>query len=210
MAALAIAVVLPLLVATIALAVSAVRRRTLFVLAIVWLVPLHVLFNWRLFPTDEEYHSAVLPALVLLVTAGLVTLARTPMRARLAALYVALCAALNLFAGVLPVKAQAEEAIAGARAVATLRERAPHGAVFVSCDDDTWLKLASVEFLRIRVLWNRSRSVPAIEREVGTWVSERLAQGKDVYVVGRSCPLDEWTVDASPPRLDLAFLARQY
>jgi hypothetical protein len=206
---LAAAVALPILATTVVLAAGAVRRPRLFVLAAAWLLPIHLLFNWYFAPAVEEYHAAALPAFVLLVTGGLfsvATTARTRLRRSLVALYVVLCAGLNLFAGVLPMKAYAEDAIRGARDVAALNKASANGAVFVTCTDYAPIALAAVVYLNVYRSWVRHHSLPPVESDVSAWVTQRFAEGRDVYVVGRSCPLHEWTADAPHPEFSLGFL----
>lgn len=206
------AVALPIIAATIVLAASAVRRPGVFMLGVAWLLPVHLGFNWYFAPTVEKYHSAGMPGFVLLVTGGLFAAAnamRPSLRVSLVALYVGVCVGLNLFVGVLPLKRYADDSLRGGRAVAELAAQPGHQAVFVSCSEPA-VHRSGVEYLSVSDVWSRRPSIPDTERRVTEWVDAQVSRGKVVYVVGRSCPLDEWTADAPQPNLGLDFLDRKF
>lgn len=190
---------------------AAVWQRRLMLFALLWLLPFHLLVNWWFMPTVEKYHGPALPGFILLVTAGLIFLgARLRPRARYAlyAGYVAVCAGLNLFGAVLPMQALGTETSVAERQIRQLAEERGGRAVFVSCDDPRALVEAGVTFFRIRSIW--TATVPEIQQSILAWVTTRIREGDEPYVLDRWCLPEEWGGPWSKEPFDLFFLERHF
>ncbi|MSO55887.1 MAG: hypothetical protein EXQ55_03050 [Acidobacteria bacterium] len=203
----AAAVGLLVLVLTSVLLVAAAWRRSLFLFALVWLLPFHILVNWWFVPTVEKYHAGALPGFVLLVTGGLVFVGtRMPARRRclLYGGYVAAFAGLNLFGAVLPMQALGRNAAKAAREIRQLHTERGGRAVFVACDDPKAIVGAQVTFLRLRSIWKGT--LPEIQQAVVSWIQARRREGNEPYLVGRWCLPEEWKTTWSKEPFDLYFL----
>jgi hypothetical protein len=190
---------------------AAARRRSLFLFALVWLLPFHVFINWWFVPTVEKYHAGALPGFVLLVTAGLVHLgSRLSARGRLGIYvpYTAAYVSLNLFGAVLPMQALGKDASRAELQIRRLADERGGRAVFLACDDPAPLVDAGVSFLRIRSVW--SGTVPEIEQSLTSWTRDRVREGKEPYLVGRWCLPEEWKTTWSKAPFDLQFLRRSF
>lgn len=190
---------------------AAVWQRRLMLFALLWLLPVHLLVNWWIVPTVEKYHGPALPGFILLVTGGLIYLgARLRPRARYAlyAGYVAVCAGLNLFGAVLPMQALGTETSVAERQIRQLAEERGGRAVFVSCDNPRALEGAGVTFLRIRSIW--TATVPEIQQSILAWVTTRIREGDEPYVLDRWCLPEEWGHSWSKEPFDLFFLERHF
>jgi hypothetical protein len=189
----------------------ALGERRLVPFALAWLLPFHVCINWWFLPTVEKYHAAALPPFVLLVTAGLVRVGRRvgrPSRYAIYTGYAAICAALNLFGAVLPMRALGAATTDAAHELRQLNEAAGSRAVFVACDASRPLVETRAPFLRVRSIW--TGTVPEIQHAITAWTTDRLARGEQPYVVGRWCFPDEWRTRFSKAPFDLFFLEQSF
>ena len=190
---------------------AAVRRRRLTLFALVWLLPSHVLLNWRFAPSVEKHHAAALPGLILLVTAGLIVIAEQMSPRRRYSLYggaVLVCAGLNLFGAMLPLQAVGRGTDAAERAIRRLNDERGGHVAFIACDDTKPLRRTAVRYLRIRSIW---REEPAdIQAAIVSWARTRLSEGDEVYVLLRWCLPDWWATSWSREPFDLFFLKRDF
>ncbi len=201
------------LVATGILSVLAFRRRQAAVFALIWLLPFHVGFNWWWVPTEEEYHTGALPGLVLIVTAGLIELGArlSPSRRRvLYGIYVAVLLGLNLTAVILPRQSLAQDAVSSTQAVRRLVEDSQGRAVLVTCDGGNVIAVhhSGIEYLRIRSIWRGS--VAEIQQSIAAWIRDRMAEGKEPYLLGRWCLPENWKTSWSKAPFDLHFLKSDF
>lgn len=207
----AAAVGLVVLILTGVLVVAAARRRSLFLFALVWLLPFHILVNWWFVPTVEKYHAGALPGFVLLVTGGLVFAGAQVSESRRYLLYggyVAAFAGLNLFGAVLPMQALGRDTTRAAREIRQFADERGGRAVFIACDDPRAIVDAGADFLRLRSIW--IGTVPQIEQALTSWTRDRLREGKEPYLVGRWCLPEEWKTTSSKEPFDLFFLERSF
>jgi len=191
----------------------AVPQRRLFVFALTWLVPFHVVVNWWWIPTVEKYHAGALPGFVLLVTGGLLFLSSKLPARRGAALcigFVLTCAALNLFGAVLPMQALGRDTEQATRQVRRLNAGYGGRVVLVTCDGGNVPAVvdADVEYLRIRSIWKGS--VAEIQDAIRSWTRARVAEGKVPHVLDRWCYPEEWGTSWSKKPFDQFFLGGQY
>lgn len=208
--ALASGVGLVVLIATAACLIAALWQRRLVVFALIWLVPFQVFFNWWAVPNDAKYHAGSLPAFVLLVTAGLVQLGARLSRSRryaLYAIYVSICAWLNLFGSILPMQSRGLETRAGTSAIRELDRAAAGGAAMLSCTDSPAMFDSGIENFRVKRIW--TPDPPVVEQTIRVWVGERIREGKVVYLLGRWCYPEEWVLPAHPP-FDQFFLNDEF
>jgi hypothetical protein len=202
-----------LLTMTGVLLASAIRRRRVFAFALAWLLPFHVGFNWWWAPTEEEYHTGALPGLVLLVTAGLISIG-AGMSARrrnvLYAGYVAALAGFNLFVVIVPRQQLASDTISVSRQIQQLRDEHGGRLVLVTCDGGNVeaVRRSGLEYLRIRSIWRGP--VPDIQSRIVDWVAARLAEGKEPYLLGRWCLPENWKTQWSKAPFDLYFLDTRF
>lgn len=198
-----------ILVATGALIAAAAWQRRLALIAVTWLIPFHVLFNWWFVPTVEKYHAGALVGLTLLITGGLMHLgARLQMSARyrLYATYVIACAGLNLIGAVLPMQAIGREIDSATAAIHQLNDEHGGKIAFLSCDDQ--MALGQVRYLRIRSIW--TGTVSEIQDGIVSWTRARVSEGDQPYVLDRWCWPEEWITEWSQERFDLFFLKRDF
>jgi len=193
------------------LVVAGAWQRRLWLFAIVWLVPFHTMVNWWFVPTVEKYHAGALPGLVLLVTAGLMGAgARLPARwrYRLFGTYLALCAGLNVFGAVLPMRALGVRTAEVAHDIRQLSAESGGRAVFIACDDPKAIRASAVPYHRLRSVW--VGTAPDIQRALVVWITERLSEGKEPYLVGRWCLPEEWRSPGTKDPFDLYFLTSSF
>ena len=198
-----------ILVATGALIAAAAWQRRLALIAVTWLIPFHVLFNWLFVPTVEKYHAGALVGLTLLITGGLMHLgARLQMSARyrLYVTYVIACAGLNLVGAVLPMQALGREIDSATAAIQQLNDEHGGKIAFLSCDDPA--PLGQVRHLRIRSIW--TETVPEIQGRIVSWTRARVSEGDQAYVLDRWCWPEEWITEWSQERFDLFFLEQYF
>lgn len=187
--------------------VAAAWQRRVFGFALLWLLPFHTLVNWWFVPTVEKYHAGALPGLVLLVTAGLVSIgARMHTRARqvLFGTYVAACAALNVGGAALPMQSVGERTAEATRDIRALYTASGERAVFVACADPKAIVAAGVPLHKLRSVW--LGTVPEIQAALVSWITARIDGGQTVYLVGRWCFPEDWKTSSSKAPFDLYFL----
>ena len=199
------------LVLTGVLLAAAASWRRLVMFALAWLLPFHILINWAIAPTVEKYHAGALPGFTLLITAGLVHLASLLShrgRYALCVGYVALCAGLNFFGGVVPMQALGPRVVEAEREIRQLTDERAGRAVFVACDDPKAINRAGVTFLRLRSIWRGT--IPEIQEAILSWTQARLREGEQPYLVDRWCFPEEWGTEWSKERFDLFFLGQSF
>lgn len=187
--------------------VAAAWRRRVFVFALLWLLPFHTMVNWWFVPTVEKYHAGALPGLVLLVTAGLISLgARMPAVGRRLwfGAYIAACAALNVWGVALPLQSVGDRTAEASRDIRALYTASGERAVFVACADPKAVVAAGVPLHKMRAVW--VGTVAEIQVSLVSWISARLDAGQPVYVVGRWCFPEDWKTSSSKAPFDLYFL----
>jgi hypothetical protein len=190
---------------------GSVTRPGPLLFALTWLVPFHVLLNWWFVPTVEKYHAGALPGLILLITAGLVTVASRfsrPLRCGFVAVYVVLCAGVNLFAAIRPMQVLARDTARAKVALETVDRESGGRAVFVACDDPKALVASRLPYLRLRSVWRGS--VEEIQNHIEGWVQARLDEGKAAYLIDRWCRPEEWGTKWSKARFDMFYLERSF
>jgi hypothetical protein len=204
----AIAAILIAVTAALVLAAFLEWRVGLFALA--WMLPPHVLINWRFIPTVEKYHAAALPGFLLLVLTGLVAAGRRAGRAGLPlqVTFVVAGALVNLFGVLLPLRALGTELTAATSALDQLIADSGGRAVFVTCDAPAAVVRAGGEYLRIRAIWNAPP--PLVEAQIVAWTTMQLANGRRVFVVGDRCLPEEWITTWSQAPFTLAFLEQRF
>lgn len=195
----------------ICIAVSSVCERRVALFALVWLLPSHILLNWRFAPAVEKHHAAALPGFVLLVIAGLIFIGeRMSARGRhlLYGGFISACTGLNLFGALLPMQALGRDTDAAERAIRMLNDDRGGKAVFVSCDASRPIVRAGVRYLRIRSIW---KGPPAdVQAAIVSWTRARIAEGAGLYVLDRWCLPEQWTTPWSRDPFDLFFLNREF
>lgn len=204
------AIGLLIILLTMACLASAWRMRRVGVMALLWLLPFHVLGNWWFLPTVEKYHAGALPGFVLLVTAGLVSLtSRWPLRQRaLCAAFVVVLAALNYWGAVRPIAIRGQELDKAVNDLRGFQEARGGHATFIACDASSALVDAGLPFYRIRSFW--TGTVPEIQDRIAAWAESQVAEGREVYLVGGWCYPEEWNTRWSKAPFNLHFLDRQF
>jgi hypothetical protein len=202
--------VVVLIATLVCLAGSLLKPRAL-VFGLVWLLPFHTLLNWWFVPTVEKYHAGALPGFVLIVTAGLVALtSRMAERSRAVACagFIGLCAAVNLFGVVLPLRAWGRETVLAEQKIRALNEEHHGRVVFVACDQIRSVAHAGVQFLRLRTSWKNDE---AQDRQTALeWTQARFSEGDEPYLIGRYCHPDDWNIAWSKTPFDLFFLDQYF
>ena len=207
---LASAVGLVVLVATGTCLAAAAWTSRVALFAVVWILPFEMFFNWWFVPNDSKYHAGALPGFILLVTAGLLHLTRgmtKQARWTVCAVYIVASAGLNLFGSLLPMRAFGADTIKGRDAIRQLNTERGGRAVFVSCTDSEVVAGAGVENERIKRIWKKDPR--QTQEAILSWVRARGSEGKEPFVLDRSCRPDEWFVPGPPP-FDLNFLQRDF
>lgn len=191
--------------------VAAAWRRRAFVFALLWLLPFHTMLNWWFVPAVEKYHAGALPGLVLLVTAGLMRAGArltAPWRYGLFGIYLTLCAGLNVFGAALPIQALGARSAEVAREIRQLYAGSGEQAVFIACDDPKAVRASGVPYHRLRSVW--VGTAPDIQRALVAWITERLREGKEPYLIGRWCLPEEWRSPGTKEPFDLYFLTSSF
>jgi hypothetical protein len=122
--------------------------------------------------------------------------------------YVAACAALNVFGALVPMQAFTRDTLTARDEVGRFVAGRGGKAVFLACDEPKVLVLAGIPYLRIRSIWNRP--IPEMQASLTAWVAEQLRDGKEPYLFGRVCLPEEWKTAWSKAPFDLYFLERSY
>jgi hypothetical protein len=195
---------------TTVLAAAAIVEWRIALFALAWMLPAHILINWRFIPTVEKYHAAALPGFILLILTGLIAAGRLARRhgRTLQLAFVAIGALFNLFGALLPIRALGVQISASTQAVSGLIDATGGRAVFVSCDNPQPLTRAKASFLRIRSIW---RAAPVeIQTHIIDWTTMQLASGHRVFVVGDRCLPEEWITKWSKAPFSLRFLDEHF
>jgi len=192
-------------------AAAGLTQRRLALFSLVWLVPFHTIVNWWFVPTVEKYHAGALAGLVLLVTGGLVAVAaraRSHWRRVIVVGFVTVYAGLNLGGAVLPMRALGARTTEVAHEIRTLHAESGGRAVFIACDDPKAIRESAVPYHRLRSVWVGTAS--DIQDALIEWITQRLSEGKEPYLVGRWCLPEEWRSPGPTDPFDLYFLSSSF